>query len=604
MAKKYVFNEIEYDSLNELGNAFSLDFESAMENIFANPKALIKFVRSKNKKLAKEIASNITTSKYQNNATTFIIFNLCDDKKVVINGEVITFKALVNNIKKFGSEHKAIYAFMEDLGITKTFAKLNIEPKLANDSYFIEKNINDPFVYEYISTFYEFDYVESLHGFISNVFIYDDERFRRASKIIRTNQRFNLIMAHRLGFKNIYLMRQEKMPLFSAIKYLKSEFNEDDLAKLISNTFFWWLLDNFDKYQYKKEAKDIYKSLKKTKNNKKKLDKNYTLDAFVDLSSELYELYLRFVDKLKEGLITVKKKFNEAEYTLDKLYCNTYICSNYMKDNPVKLSTENIMEEKPEPQYDENGEEIVVVRDENPDLLEDDDDMVQTMSNEIPKKILKKRVKQMAKMKRFITQYIMISLVSLIFGIVGFIVAPIIELDGKSLKEYEILSMPLFIVFILLMIAGLVISIVLGLKVKKTGKSIDDIIMLSNFNASDANMTPKQEKMIQALKENEEKIRQRALNEHRILSAILCAFLSFGVCVFGIYLISIIDLLIELPIGWKESYLQSSSKIVYLLAAPVFGVAYGILRKRKGALTAILLALVAMLSIIIFSFVL
>lgn len=604
MAKKYIFNEIEYSSLNELGDAFSLEFELAMEQVFSNPKGLIKFVRSKNKKLAKEIASNITSSKYQNNAITFIIFNLCDDKRVVINGENITFKALTNRVKKYGPEHKAIYAFMEDLGISKTFAKLNIEPKLTNDSYFIEKNINDPFAYEYLSTFYEFDYVESLHGFISNVFIYDDERFRRASKIVKTNTRFNLIMAHRIGFKEIYLMRQEKLPLFKAIKHLKAEFNHDDLAKLISNTFFWWLFDNYDKYQYKNDSKDILKSLNKLKSQKKKLDKNYSLDGFVDISSELYELYLRFVDKMKEGLITVKKKFNVEEYTLDKLYCNTYICSNYMKDNPVKLSKENINEEKPKPELDENGEEIIVTHNENPDMLDDDDDEIQTMSNEIPKKILKKRVKQMAKLKRFVSFDILITLVSLIGTIAGVILVPVLGIFNEINEKITIVSTPILITFIAAMVISFVLAIVLAFKIRKTGKAIDDISMLSNFKANDKDLTPKQERIIQDLKENEENIRKRALCEHRILSCLLSVLLAFGVCVFGIYLLTFVNSYIELPINWMEGYLISKSQIIYVLASPAFAVAYGLLRKRKGALTAILLSIVSIASLIMFSIVL
>ena len=603
MAKKYVFNEIEYASLNELGNAFSLDFELAMEQVFSNPKGLIKFVRSKNKKLAKEIASNITASKYQNNAVTFIIYNLCDDKRVVINGELTTFKALTHKVKKYGPEHKAIYAFMEDLGISKTYAKLNIEPKLTNDSYFIEKNISDPFVFEYLSTFYEFDYVESLHGFISNVFIYDDERFRRASKIVKTNTRFNLIMAHRLGFKEIYLMRQEKMPLFKAIKHLKAEFNHDDLAKLISNTFFWWLFDNYDKYQYKNDAKDILKSLNKLKSQKKKLDKNYNLDGFVDISSDLYELYLRFVDKMKEGLITVKKKFNVEEYTLDKLYCNTYICSNYMKDNPVKLSKENINEEKPKVELDENGDEIIATRDENPDVLDDDDDEIQTMSNEIPKKILKKRVKQMAKLKRFVSFDILITLVSLVGVIAGVVLVPILGIFDTN-EKIVIINTPILFVFIGAMVLSFILAIVLALKIRKTGKAIDDISMLSNFKLNDKNLTPKQEKIIQGLKENEENIRKRALCEHRILSCVLSVLLAFGACVFGIYLITIINSYIELPINWMDGYLKSSKQIIFILASPAFAVAYGLLRKRKGALTAILLSIVSIASLIVFSIVL
>ena len=40
----------------------------------------------------------------------------------------------------------------------------------------------------------------------------------------------------------------EDNPLFYAVKYLSSLVDENELKKLISDTYFWWMYDNFDKY--------------------------------------------------------------------------------------------------------------------------------------------------------------------------------------------------------------------------------------------------------------------------------------------------------------------------------------------------------------------
>ena len=107
MAKKgIVFNETEYLTLNDLGNAFAQNFELAINFVMDNTKKFIKFIRKIDKSKAKEVADIITTCKYQNNVITFIIYLFCDDKKVVINGQELTFKAFIKapTVTKFKGE--------------------------------------------------------------------------------------------------------------------------------------------------------------------------------------------------------------------------------------------------------------------------------------------------------------------------------------------------------------------------------------------------------------------------------------------------------------------------------------------------------------------
>ena len=47
-------------------------------------------------------------------------------------------------------------AFMEDYGISKTFATEDDNQKLAVDAFFIENNFDDPFTIKYLNTYYDY----------------------------------------------------------------------------------------------------------------------------------------------------------------------------------------------------------------------------------------------------------------------------------------------------------------------------------------------------------------------------------------------------------------------------------------------------------------
>lgn len=567
MGKGYIFKEVGYKSLNDLGIAFSENYFDALDKVFNNPKLLIKFVRKHNKKMAKEIAGIIASCKYQNSALTMIIFNLCDDKRVIINQEACTLKELIADIKQNKDENKAVYAFMQDMGITRTFATLNIEPKLLKDSYFIEKNINNEFAFEYLTTFFEFDYLESIKTKISNVFIYDDEKFRRASKIIN-DQKFKLLLAHKVGFKDVMLMHSHKSPVFSAIKLLNTitteNFLAEDLKKLVENTFFWWLLDNFENYLFKKEAVNVRKTLiniKKIKINE------LSFDEFIDVSEKLYDVYLLFVQYLKKGAITIKKKELEAEFVCDKPYCKTYICVAYMKNNPVKLAKDDLIGEF----------------DDEPSVDLSDDDVI-VKSSQIGNKKLKKQGSLIIKANRFISANIVLCVISLLIAIASMILPSLIT----SLKVFDNLLMP--ILGIVSAGAGIVLAIVLFVRLSLTKEAYDNFIFL-NVSSEAKELTPKEERRLEEIKITEEKVRSRFMRSHRLLSAFVMALLGLASGTAGLALAVICKNFIDV-------FKLEANQFIYVLPAIGIGLIYGLLRKRKGALAAILVFVLALASAI------
>ena len=95
--KPYVFNGNEYTDLNELAMAYKENFNLGVEDIYTNGRKLVKFIKqvSKNKELVKTIVNYIAYSTYKNNALTFIIYELSDNKEVIINGKNVPFEEYI-----------------------------------------------------------------------------------------------------------------------------------------------------------------------------------------------------------------------------------------------------------------------------------------------------------------------------------------------------------------------------------------------------------------------------------------------------------------------------------------------------------------------------
>lgn len=593
MGRTYRFNDVEVKTLNELGEAYAAHFVLGLEDIRKNTRKLIKFIKSINRKTAKEIASLFVSCKYRNTVLSLLIFRLCEDKRVVINGKIFTFREFTEALaQKEGV--RALYAFMEDLGVSRTYATLNIEPFLEGDSYFIERNISDPFVLEYLTTYYQFDYVESLQSFISNVFIYDEERFRRSLKIFR-NDRFQFLLAHKVGFKAVYHMRNLEMPVFEAVKLLRCEFSEQDLSRLISDTFFWWLLDNFDKYKYKGASKKLFKQFKELQKRKKRYDKKPDFLTFVELSSELYDNYICFIDDMRNGRITVKKKFDETQYIMDKAYCRTFICLEYMKSHTVKLPKENLAEEISIKDTEEAVPEDMDLEEEAPAVLP---------SSELSPKTLKKQEKLISKVRRFGGFVIAFTLMFMVFVAVVLLLDKLLAEDGGFSLPENSLESPILFTFIGAGLVNIVLCIVLRLCASKTQNALNEYMFLTHLKKQDTALTASQEKRLSRLKEGEELFKKRAMKSHRILSCCIAVLFGFTVSTVGVCLMTLLSSAISLPLDWEKAYLLQKNKMFYFGIGPLFGLFYGILRKRKGALTSVLLLAVSLGSVVLLAFLL
>lgn len=557
MKRGYFFHDVEVNTLNELALLYSQNFKEAITDVFNNTKKLVKFIRKRNIKLAKEVVDIIISTKYQNNAVTFIIFTLLDDKRVVINGEDIPFKTFVSYIKKYGPKHKGIYAFIEDLGITRTYANLNIDSNLCNDSYIIEKHIDDEFVYNYLSTYYEFDYVESLKSFIANVFIYDEECFRRALKVIK-NERFLLVLAHKVGFKAVYNLYNSQMPIFDAIKLLQVEFEEADLKKLISDTFYWWLLDNYDKYNYNKESKGLAKQLKNCKKEYRHLLKKYSFNRYIDFCHKLYNLYIEFINQFRAQNIEVKAKYDVEEYVLDKYYCNTYICANFIRSHTVKLQVEQI-----------------------DDANDDKDKKIESLEID---KILKKQTKFLKKLTRFLAFDVFFVLILTI----EILLVNILPLFINSLDKYlpkVFFSLPYQILFVGMVIFALICCTILSIRINKSQLALSNLYLLQNNYDKSFNSTVKVSTNIEKINKNEAYNYKVAMRYHRIISMLGLLALAFISSVFAIYLTEFINN--YFAIFYKNSNSLDTLRSLYPFIGLIIGALYGLFRKRKGAFTVI-----------------
>lgn len=350
--KPYLFNGERYNTLEELVKAYIKDFDLGVNDIYKNARKIYKFIRkTKNREQAQEFLRIITYSKYKNNALTFFIFmyDTHDPKQVYICGKPLSFDQFLARFKLYGNDKdNALYLFLEDHGISRTYAKLPYtDQKLVKDSYYLERYFDKDFTYTFLTTYYNFSLTDSLNGKVSSIAINGDECFRRASKVMASDN-FMLAISHKLGFKVGIEIANEVNPIFYTIKALRrmNETDEDLLRKLLVDTFYEWLLDNLDKYMIvKKDAKQTFKNLEnvgdiykryKIKVLHHELD-DISLDLLCDLHREIYLNYLNFVTLYKNGSIIVKNKFSSELYGFTKPYAMTYITLAYMNGRAIKL---------------------------------------------------------------------------------------------------------------------------------------------------------------------------------------------------------------------------------------------------------------------------
>ena len=591
----YSFMDQRCQTLNELGLLFQQNFDAAKDSIFKNTKKFIKFVKKCDKKLAKEVVDVIVSTKYKGNVVTFLIFMFCDDPVVVINGVNLDFNQFIEIVGR-NRDNVAIKAFIEDFGITKTYAKLNIDKKLATDSYFIEKSFDEDFTYKYLSSYLKIDYTENLNGYISNLFIYDEEKFRRALKIVK-NEGFLMTLAHKTNFKSVYEATHSSYPIFEILKLLRVEFDENDLLKVVNDSHFYWMFDNFDKYNYHKTVKDIkefYSKLKKEYQGKKNKDFAYEMDV----AEKLYNEYLLFVAKYKEGLIKVNtKKYDERLYVLDKPYCATLITTDYMKTHPVKLATAEVATEEEHVDI-EYAKEVNLETERDKEFAVDEEEValeeVKT-SKEITKEEIAKYNKIFRKQKRFTSFALLASFfITILTGLavaLYFLPENILQPIRDILAKANLVLYPKKfqddIIYIGAVGGGLFVAIILAVIINtrrtKANDRLSDYLNLMQGEKGKGKNTAAKQKKLEKILNDVDGYKKKIYRPQIILTTLLMIIVAtMHACGVYVYINFITEVF-------------SNEMYKYLALGVPAGVAllYGIIRRKKGAMTMLFIDLIA-----------
>ena len=598
----YLFMDKRIQTLNELGLEFQNNFEEAKKSVFSNTKKLIKFVKKCNKALAKDVVEALVSNKYKGNIITFLIFMFCDDPVVVINGINLDFNQFIEIIGR-NRDNVAIRTFIEDFGISKTYARLNIDKKLANDSVSIEKSYNDEFTYNYLASYLKIDYTENLNGYVSNLFIYDEEKFRRALKLVK-NDEFLMTLAHKTNFKSVYEIRTAPYPIFELLNVLRVEYDDNDLLKIVNDTHFYWMFDNFDKYNYHKSVKnikDFYVKLKKEYQNKKIKDFPYELEV----AKKLYIEYLLFVEKFKEGLITVNtKKYEERLYVLDKPYCSTLIASDYMKNHPVKLSTAEVATEET-PTEVEYAKEVNLETEIDKEFEVDKNAKEETYKEEtITEKDIQNYNKIFKKQRRFVKFALIasffVTILSALLIVLHFLPENILAniKDILTKANLDLYIKPENMMLIAGMGGGLfviiIFAIIINVRRGKANDRLSEYLNLKNLDQNQSKDVASKRKKLEQIMNNLEAYKKKMYKPQIVLTTILMMLVA-TLHAFAVY--TYLNYIIET---------FSNQMYVYLgIGIPAAcALLYGIFRKKKGAMTMLLIDLISYGAAVVFMYVL
>ena len=573
--KPYVFNGNEYNDLNSLALAYKENFDLGVKDIYANPKKIVKFLkeRTNNKDRVKNLVDILALSKYKNNALTFLIYDFLDIKEVIINGESITFNEFIEMVKRNPNvENNILFAFIEDHGITRCFERMDPTNKKFRDMYFVERYYDHEFTYKYLSTLFEFEVKESFEAKVRSIIIEKEECFRRATNLMKTDN-FLLWIAQKYGFKEAIKIANEKNPVFYSLKLLKSEIEDDELRKILSDSFFWWLYDNYEKYVFNKKAVLIEKKLDDVKKmysqylvriEKKDINK-VSFDNYADISRSLYLSYLDFVYYLKDGSILIDKKYDQKKFALDKPYCYTYISEDYMKGKVIKLYTKQnedgeVIEADQSTINDEHTEKPLEVGPGNDDEIFFREKKVIRSNNSF------------ASLCAFIG-FLTIGLFSL-----GIALERISYSDKYSGIKYSFstLNDVLGIVF---GVIALGLGVYIAVIESKRSDALSDYIFFLNANTKDY-ITLQQEERYYLVKSNLDNIRNRILNRKKLFNVLLAAAYFVSVAIISVVLSALVLVLVD-PAKFEASYSKVYVKLLVLGVPLLLGALIGLLRKKN-----------------------
>ncbi len=579
--KPYIFNGSEFNDLNSLALAYKENFDLGVQDIYQNPKKLVKFLkeRTNNKDRVKNLVDILALSKYKNNALTFVIYDFLDIKEVVINGETITFDELIGIVKRNPNvENNIIFAFIEDHGITRCYERMDPTNKCFRDMYFVERYFDHEFTYKYLSTLFEFEYKESFEAKVKSIIIEKEECFRRATKLMKTDE-FMLWISRKYGFKEAIKIANEKNPVFYSLKLLKSEIDEDELTKIVSDSFFWWLYDNFDKYEYTKKAVLIQKKLIDIKKEysgylqrieKKDINK-VSFDNLMDISRSLYLSYLDFVYYFKDGSIQVNKRIEPRKYIFDKPYCYTYITEDFMKGKVIKLYA------KP---ADEDGNPTTIVVN-SANINDEYNEKPIEVGPDNDDEIFFRQIKSIKSNTRFATYTALIGFLAIALFAIGIAINNI-EFDAKFQDIKESFALLNIILGIAFGVCALGMGITVIVFENKRNDALNDYKFFLNANTKDY-ITLQQEERYYMVKTNLDGVKAKILSRKKLLTAILGATLGLAMSIIAVVLVAL-GLNFLKPGKFTEGFGKFYVKLLVFGVPALLGFLFGLLRRKNPVL--------------------
>ena len=145
----------------------------------------------------------------------------------------------------------------------------------------------------------------------------------------------------------------------------------------------------------------------------------------------------------------------------------------------------------------------------------------------------------------------------------------------------------------------LLFSAVLASKVEKSKNAFNKVIRLKNLLIEENEINNKETEIAKLANKHKKNIK-RTIASRRIITAIMCAMFAFvySVIILNVFNTFLGDTLDQF-VDWTVTWNTNSSGISYVVCAPVLAFLYGLIRKKKGFLTSILLILIAVIGVLI-----
>ena len=547
--KTFVFKEVTYQNLNDLGLAFAQNFKEALNTI--REKTFLQFL-SQFKTYA-QMRITLYETKYLQNALSFLIYQMTEDHQLVIAGKNYTLESIFRAI---GENVQAVDLFLLEKGLQKTLLPSLEDEKLKADIVTFEENKEDPFARRFISTYFNYDSLESAETYLKPFTSAKEDYFAQAWKVFR-NEEFQLLLAHQSTLKNVLELRAAPCCVFRGFRLVQPA--EDEFYRMVlKDSFVWHLAANIKKYRFLGKTKPVRKKILKLwktyrKNERKK---DWTLDQFADLSEQMYECYQEVVMGFKNHQIKVRN----VEDELTASYCQTFVSQSYIRNHSIVLFTED------------------TAREEAP--------AVRPLSYSLPK-----IYREIKSHRRYAFALVLFSAFFGIYYLVFFLLEKFIEDFEFSPLYLPDVSYDSLIPILYFISLGLCLSMGIFLWIRSAveKKNYHDLCRLSYFRKNPHHLTQKEEQLFSKTEKKEATSVRKITRFYRFYGAFGNLFLSFGLTVLTYSLC--FHFLADLSIFQSMDHLWDSMNSYLLLIPSVVGFCLGLLRRKKSFFSALWIAL-------------